>query len=174
VIQPEQLIPNTNPVAHLIFTHYPFLDPRPLRRLGKTDIAFLEQRGCFRLPSPLEIEEFFKEYFLHVHPILPILDEARFWAIFTFKHQKDTESTRLSLFILQAVMFLSCSVSMKIQTSQGSMKTKNNSSSPRLCFRSSDFQAYGLHVCNFIQQQRLKKLTLLHFHRSIQVGLHHV
>ncbi|KAF4340431.1 cutinase transcription factor 1 beta [Fusarium beomiforme] len=67
--------------SHIIYSYYPFLD-LDISGLLPDDINYLEAQGCFRVPTPEALDEFVKEYFLHVHPALPLLDEAWFWNIY--------------------------------------------------------------------------------------------
>ncbi|KAH7361727.1 fungal-specific transcription factor domain-containing protein [Plectosphaerella cucumerina] len=43
------------------------------------DLIFLESRGCFQVPSERILVEVLELYFLHVHPMLPMLREVDFW-----------------------------------------------------------------------------------------------
>ncbi|KAF5560658.1 cutinase transcription factor 1 beta [Fusarium napiforme] len=71
------------------------------------DINYLEAQGCFRVPTPEALDEFVQEYFLHVHPALPLLDEAWFWAIYS---RSVRGRSNLSLFVFQAMLFTACSL----------------------------------------------------------------
>lgn len=63
----------------LPFSFYPFIKATRLRELNPTQIAFLESQGCLHLPTKSVTDMFVHNYFLYVHPFLPLLDEARFW-----------------------------------------------------------------------------------------------
>lgn len=92
--------------SHIIYSYYSFLD-LDISGLLPDDINYLEAQGCFRVPTPEALDEFVQEYFLHVHPALPLLDEAWFWAIFT---RPVRGRSNLSLFVFQAMLFTACSV----------------------------------------------------------------
>ncbi|KAJ4035202.1 hypothetical protein NW756_008447 [Fusarium oxysporum] len=91
--------------SHIIYSYYSFLD-LDISGLLPDDINYLEAQGCFRVPTPEALDEFVQEYFLHVHPALPLLNEAWFWAIFT---RPVRGRSNLSLFIFQAMLFTACS-----------------------------------------------------------------
>ncbi|EGU85263.1 hypothetical protein FOXB_04224 [Fusarium oxysporum f. sp. conglutinans Fo5176] len=91
--------------SHIIYSYYSFLD-LDISGLLPDDINYLEAQGCFRVPTPEALDEFVQEYFLHVHPALPLLDEAWFWAIFT---RPVRGRSNLSLFVFQAMLFTACS-----------------------------------------------------------------
>ena len=58
------------------------------------------------------MDEFMKQYFLFVHPFMPLLDEGDFWNV--YQSQENANSTArgdYSLFVIQAMLFMSCPVS---------------------------------------------------------------
>lgn len=74
-----------------------------------SDLAFLQSEGCFHLPAKEIFDQIVEQYFLHVHPLLPILHEGDFWRVYSSKSgHKDDE---LSLLVVQALIFASCNVS---------------------------------------------------------------
>jgi hypothetical protein len=75
------------------------------------DINFLESQGCFRVPIRPLLDHFVQEYFLHVHPGLPIIDEGVFWEMYTHRSYHPAEHPRITLFVFQAIIFASCCVS---------------------------------------------------------------
>ncbi|KAH6869049.1 fungal-specific transcription factor domain-containing protein [Thelonectria olida] len=93
----------------------PNSDQANWKRLETTDgaycnVEYLESQGCFRVPTEPILDEFLQHYFLHVHPMLPILNEGDFWndhsanAILTSTKQPPGPP----LLLLQAVLFSSC------------------------------------------------------------------
>jgi len=76
--------------------------------MSEQDVHFLDSQGCFRIPGRQAVEQFIREYFLHVHPGLPLLDESRFWEMYSTTGSLRRDS--LSLFVFQAIFFVSCSV----------------------------------------------------------------
>ncbi|VZI11919.1 unnamed protein product, partial [Fusarium fujikuroi] len=91
--------------SHIIYSYYSFLD-LDISGLLPDDINYLEGQGCFRVPTPEALDEFVQEYFLHVHPALPLLDEAWFWTIYS---RPARGRSNLSLFVFQAMLFTACS-----------------------------------------------------------------
>jgi hypothetical protein len=98
-----------NITSHVTYSYYSFLT-FDMSGLEPDDIHYLESRGCLGVPTPDVLDDFIREYFLHVHPGLPLLDEAKFWAIYSDNKEPCDEST-VSLFVFQAMLFTSCSVS---------------------------------------------------------------
>ncbi|KAL7755008.1 hypothetical protein ACKLNR_014765 [Fusarium oxysporum f. sp. zingiberi] len=76
--------------------------------LEPDDVHYLESRSCLSVPTPDALDDFIREYFLHVHPGLPLLDEAQFWAVYSGDKEPCGEPT-ISLFLFQAMLFASCS-----------------------------------------------------------------
>lgn len=59
------------------------------------------------LPDEDTLDEFVRQYFKRMHPIVPVVDEAQFWHIYG----GGTGGGKLSLFLLQTILFASCVVS---------------------------------------------------------------
>ncbi|KAF5024605.1 hypothetical protein F66182_3368 [Fusarium sp. NRRL 66182] len=93
--------------SHVIYSYYPFLD-LDISGLSSSDVTYLEAQGCFGVPTREALDDFVREYFLHVHPGLPLLDEAVFWDMYLGNQQSRSGST-LSLFVFQAMLFASSS-----------------------------------------------------------------
>ncbi|KAJ0423365.1 fungal-specific transcription factor domain-containing protein [Aspergillus carlsbadensis] len=93
--------------AHVIYTYFPFLKADPSLML-KQDVQFLEMQGCFRVPDRPAVDQFVREYFLHVHPTLPLLDESAFWDMYYGRTCSQADNPTLSLFVFQAMLFVSC------------------------------------------------------------------
>jgi hypothetical protein len=51
------------------------------------------------------LNEFIREYFLHVHPNLPVINEADFWDTYTNNRREP-----VPLILFQAMLFAACSV----------------------------------------------------------------
>lgn len=93
------------------YSQYHFIKPDDLSHVEAEDIDFLKARGAFQLPGMPALEEFMQEYFKHVHPHLPMIDEGLFWDGF---YRNDTESSQkyqISLFTFQAMLFACSNVS---------------------------------------------------------------
>ena len=71
--------------------------------MSQHDVYFLDTQGCFKVPNRQALDEFVREYFLHVHPSLPLIDESAFWKMYS-------GNGSFSLFLFQAMLFGSSSV----------------------------------------------------------------
>jgi len=94
----------------MIFSYYHFLEADTLSHIAPEDFKFLEHKGCFHVPSRPILDEFVREYFLHVHPALPILDERELWELYLGDQQLYRKPKKLSLFLFRAMLFATCSV----------------------------------------------------------------
>ncbi|KAH7176922.1 hypothetical protein EDB81DRAFT_773777 [Dactylonectria macrodidyma] len=99
--------------AHVIYSYLPFLEA-DLSSLSHHDVQYLESQGCFKVPGRQAADEFVRQYFLHVHPGLPLLDECAFWDMY-YPNGVQGGQTTLALFVFQAMLFASCS-SMSVET----------------------------------------------------------
>lgn len=89
------------------YTEYAFVDSQQLLSLPSEDVAFLTSKGCLSLPASNAIDEFAQQYFKRIHPLVPVLDEAKFWCIY---RSKQATGSKISLFVLQSLIFASCPV----------------------------------------------------------------
>lgn len=85
---------------------YPFLLSDGLKHLAPEDLAFLGSKGSLSVPDRAYTREFITQYFIRIHPILPVLDEVKFWRAF-----EGDSTEKISLFAFQALLFASCPVS---------------------------------------------------------------
>lgn len=86
---------------------YRFIDSDFLSSLPPEDVAFLSSKGSQTLPDKQLIDEFVCQYFKRIHPNVPVVDEAEFWRIY----QDGSGPDKISLFVFQAILFASCTVS---------------------------------------------------------------
>lgn len=98
------------PKGFVNYTHYSFLEAVSVSYIERQDMQFLEQCGCFSIPTKPLLDELVQEYFMHVHAHLPLLKEDDFWAIYTNSEEAIPQKRRMSLFVLQAMLFVACSV----------------------------------------------------------------
>lgn len=89
------------------WVRYPFVDTGFLSSLPPEDIAFLTSKNAQTLPDEDAIDEFVCQYFKCMHPIVPVVDEAQFWRVY----KGGAGTVKVSLFLLQAILFASCVVS---------------------------------------------------------------
>lgn len=54
------------------------------------------------------MDEFLQQYFLHVHPLLPLVNEGDFWGIYCQIPSGNAHNERVSLLVFQAILFASC------------------------------------------------------------------
>ncbi|KAJ0422953.1 hypothetical protein BJY00DRAFT_310554 [Aspergillus carlsbadensis] len=97
----SNLSSSTNLPGHVSFTHYPFLELRGMTTLDREDIAFLSSKGCLSIPEESVLDEFVRQYFLHIHPTSPVIDEAEFWRVY----RNPAAGKKISLFVFQAILF---------------------------------------------------------------------
>ncbi|KAK1249369.1 hypothetical protein MKX07_002885 [Trichoderma sp. CBMAI-0711] len=83
--------------SHFVpYSSYNFIDAGFLNQLSHTDVSYLAEKGCLTLPPEKVLEEFFHQYFAHIHPIIPLLSEAEFWAV----------DARIPLLLVRAILFI--------------------------------------------------------------------
>jgi hypothetical protein len=100
-----------SPDTDVIFSFYPFLELNIQSHMFPQDVNFLEQQACFRVPTRPALDELIRQYFLHVHPSLPMIDEGAFWEMYTYRGVIPAERPRISLFVFQAMAFAASGVS---------------------------------------------------------------
>ncbi|KAI1103601.1 fungal-specific transcription factor domain-containing protein [Jackrogersella minutella] len=93
--------------ADVTYSYYPFLSIDNLHNIMPQDVNYLESQGCFRVPTRAILDEFVQQYFLHIHPILPIINEGDFWDIYCNPSFSDANE-KISLVFFSAVLFSSC------------------------------------------------------------------
>lgn len=75
------------------------------------DFNHLNTQGCLRVPSKPILDQFMKHYFLYIHPLLPLLNEADFWSAYDPTPSDNANpGTPVSMLLLQSMMFASCTV----------------------------------------------------------------
>ncbi|KAI1267608.1 hypothetical protein F5Y18DRAFT_306748 [Xylariaceae sp. FL1019] len=93
--------------ADITYSYYPFLTINNLHNIMPQDVNYLESQGCLRVPTRVILDEFVKQYFLHVHPLLPLINEGDFWELYC--HQGNGGATeKMSLLVFQAILFSCC------------------------------------------------------------------
>ncbi|KAI1464078.1 fungal-specific transcription factor domain-containing protein [Daldinia caldariorum] len=93
--------------ADITYSYYPFITIGNLHNIMPQDVNYLESQGCLRVPTRTILDEFVQQYFLHIHPIMPILNEGDFWDMYC--NQTSPESgDKITLVFFQALLFASC------------------------------------------------------------------
>ncbi|KAL4914577.1 hypothetical protein BDW62DRAFT_219990 [Aspergillus aurantiobrunneus] len=97
---------NAKPTGTVEFSRYSFLELNNFHALDKEDVAYMRSKGCFSVPDQPVLDEFINQYFLHIHPETPVLDEAGFWRLYSQAGgDAPTSEQKISLFVFQAMMF---------------------------------------------------------------------
>ncbi|KAL1857465.1 hypothetical protein Daus18300_010329 [Diaporthe australafricana] len=94
--------------ADITYTYYPFIEVNNLSNIPPQDVNYLDFQGCLRVPTKTILDEFVKQFFLHVHPIMPLLNEGDFWDMYGSQSQGTHVSKRITLLMVQAMMFSVC------------------------------------------------------------------
>lgn len=96
----------------MIYTYFDFIEAETFSHIAPEDFKFLEFKGCFHLPARSILDRVVRQYFLHVHPALPIIDERAFWEMYFPREggAKRSPPKRITLFVLRAMLFVACSV----------------------------------------------------------------
>ncbi|KAI8630122.1 hypothetical protein F5Y19DRAFT_54054 [Xylariaceae sp. FL1651] len=93
--------------ADITYSYYPFLSVSNFHNILPQDVNYLESQGCLRVPTRAILDEFVQQYFLHVHPLLPLINEGDFWEMYC--HQGSEGPTeKISLLVFQAILFSCC------------------------------------------------------------------
>ncbi|KAL3458841.1 hypothetical protein BJX64DRAFT_291748 [Aspergillus heterothallicus] len=117
LIQPKDLqISDRDPAlslstADISFFGYRFVRTEFLHRLRQSELKYLEDRACFRLPRREILQEILNEFFRYLHPLVPLFNEAKIQAMCNTaksKRQADSGET-LSLFEVQSILFAASS-----------------------------------------------------------------
>lgn len=95
-----------NSNAYNSYDTLPFIATPELGHLSALDVRFMQLNGCFELPPMPILNELVRMYFLHTHPIVPLLDEGDFWDSFSC-----SSGEKISLLLFQAMVFAACAVS---------------------------------------------------------------
>ncbi|KAJ6139888.1 hypothetical protein N7471_006374 [Penicillium samsonianum] len=91
----------------VLYCHYPFLNINNIHNIPSHYLNFLELQGCLRVPTRDLLYELVQHYFLHVHPILPLVNEGDFWGLY-FHSADDPPRKPISLLVFQDILFASC------------------------------------------------------------------
>ncbi|KAF4463315.1 Cutinase transcription factor 1 beta [Fusarium albosuccineum] len=84
---------------------YAFLEFPDTQDLLSQDLSFLVAQGCFIVPHRAALDEFMRQYFLHVHPMLPILNEKDHWI--SYNSQDGNVPYKMPILVLQGLLFIS-------------------------------------------------------------------
>ncbi|KAI1855664.1 hypothetical protein JX265_006067 [Neoarthrinium moseri] len=93
--------------ADITYSYYPFLSVNNLHNIMPQDVNYLESQGCFRVPTREILDEFVQQYFLHIHPMLPMLNEGDFWDIYGHCGHGGS-GDKMPLLVFYSMIFSSC------------------------------------------------------------------
>ena len=102
--------PVPNILGDMLYSYYDFVEAESISHLSPDDFQFLEYKGCFHLPARSILDELVRQYFLHVHPVFPLIDEQLFWEAYKPVGMRPPQ-LKIPLFVFRAMLFVSCSVS---------------------------------------------------------------
>ncbi|TPX21289.1 hypothetical protein DIZ76_015245 [Coccidioides immitis] len=94
--------------SNVVFSFYRFLELSDLPTLPAEDVRYLELKGSLHVPASPILDEFVRQYFLHVHPCLPVIHEGDFWRSYYNRPGHSRKPHTISLFVFQAMLFASC------------------------------------------------------------------
>ncbi|KAH6879564.1 fungal-specific transcription factor domain-containing protein, partial [Thelonectria olida] len=106
--RPWKGLPTLYYSSYVTYAYYPFLSLSNLPLLPTHDICFLEVQGCLHVPCRPLLTEFMRQYFLHLHPILPILNEGDFWDAYFQNPNSRIPNQKVSLLLFQSMLFACC------------------------------------------------------------------
>ncbi|KAK5988240.1 Cutinase transcription factor 1 beta-like protein [Cladobotryum mycophilum] len=99
----EQVVPPETELGHISYETLPFIKHPTLGHVESLDLRFMQLNGCFDLPPMSILNELIKIYFLHVHPIVPLLNEGDFWDSY-----HGLIPDQVPLLVLQSMIFAAC------------------------------------------------------------------
>lgn len=105
--------------SEVTYSYYAFLGVNNLWKLPPHDASYLELQGCLRVPKKTILDEYVKQYFLHVHPIMPLINEGSFWELYGSTPAEESRLEKMSLLVFQAMLFAACAVSRGITSING-------------------------------------------------------
>ncbi|OIW26083.1 hypothetical protein CONLIGDRAFT_517472 [Coniochaeta ligniaria NRRL 30616] len=95
--------------SDIVYSYYPFLNISNLPHILPQDVNYLESQGCLRVPTRAVLDEFIQQYFLHVHPLLPLFNEGDFWDVYCQQAPSGSvPQQRISLLVFQSMIFATC------------------------------------------------------------------
>ncbi|CAG9961935.1 unnamed protein product [Clonostachys byssicola] len=97
---------------------FEFLELSGLSNVPGQDIDYLVSQGAFRIPIRQVLWESMKQYFLYIHPLLPLVNEGDFWDMLR-GHSKTTDH-KMSFLVFRAMLFVSCDVCVTLLQSRNS------------------------------------------------------
>lgn len=94
----------------VIYSHLRFLTVGNLHRIPSQDVNYLEFQGCLHVPARPMLDDFVEQYYLHIHPLIPLIDEGEFWDMYSQTEREGASDDKMSLLLFQTMLFSSCTV----------------------------------------------------------------
>ncbi|KAG8665128.1 uncharacterized protein FPOAC1_013106 [Fusarium poae] len=91
------------------FSHYRCIEAYDLDQIDPSAALLLEEYACFHVPPRPMLDEFIRHYFLHIHPVLPVMDEVEFLDMFRTDTITRPCQGQVPLFLFHAILFLASS-----------------------------------------------------------------
>ncbi|KAK7706419.1 hypothetical protein SLS63_013982 [Diaporthe eres] len=79
-----------------------------LHAIPAEDVNYLESQGCLHIPTQPSLDVLVQHYFLHVHVVLPLLNEGDFWEMYYQSNKPGGSREKMSLLVFQAMLYASC------------------------------------------------------------------
>lgn len=98
--------------AFILFLYLHFIEADNFWSLEPQALSILERSWCLHVPVKPVLDQFVRQYFMRIHPVLPLLNEVEFRNVYDGKASPQSNATHISLFLLQAILFLACPVSV--------------------------------------------------------------
>ncbi|KZL86024.1 cutinase transcription factor 1 beta [Colletotrichum incanum] len=92
----------------VIYSHLSFLTDGNLHRIPAEDVNYLESQGCLHVPVRPLLDDFVEQYYLHIHPLIPLIDEGEFWDMYSQTEREGASDNNMSLLLFQTMLFSSC------------------------------------------------------------------
>ncbi|GKT45909.1 cutinase transcription factor 1 beta [Colletotrichum spaethianum] len=92
----------------VIYSHLRFLTIGNLHKIPSQDVNYLEFQGCLHVPARPMLDDFVEQYYLHIHPLIPLIDEGEFWDMYSQTERGVASNDTMSLLLFQTMLFSSC------------------------------------------------------------------
>ncbi|KAH8660223.1 fungal-specific transcription factor domain-containing protein [Xylariales sp. PMI_506] len=96
--------------CRVVYLSYSFLTINNYSNIPSQDLNFLAMQGCLHVPPRGLLDEFTQQYFLHIHPFLPLVNEDEFWEIYYPSTDGLETREKMPLLVCQAMLFAACNI----------------------------------------------------------------
>ncbi|EXA32093.1 hypothetical protein FOVG_16670 [Fusarium oxysporum f. sp. pisi HDV247] len=106
VLSPSPSPSLSTSTSYVAYSDYRFLTIGNLSWIPSRSLRFLEDQGCFNVPSRPILDQFIQQYFLHMHPLLPLFNEGDFWDTYDdLSPGQRKPADMIPLHVFQAILF---------------------------------------------------------------------